>query len=71
MADALLAGIMWITEYHRIDPTPPCGGFGMSRYCHENRHEAVRMFTQVKSVWVGLEQQPLDWYSSESLRRLN
>jgi acyl-CoA reductase-like NAD-dependent aldehyde dehydrogenase len=71
VADALRAGIVWINDYHRIDPASPWGGFGMSGYGRENGYEAVRMFTEVKSVWVGLEHQPLDWYSSETVKRLN
>jgi acyl-CoA reductase-like NAD-dependent aldehyde dehydrogenase len=71
VADALRAGIVWINDYHRIDPASPWGGFGLSGYGRENGYEAVRMFTEVKSVWVGLEPQPLDWYGSEALRRLN
>jgi acyl-CoA reductase-like NAD-dependent aldehyde dehydrogenase len=71
VADALRAGIVWVNDYHRIDPASPWGGFGLSGYGRENGYEAVRMYTEVKSVWVGLEPQPLDWYGPETLRRLN
>jgi hypothetical protein len=31
----------------------------------------VEMFTEVKSVWVPLEDQPMDWYDSDGPSRLN
>jgi acyl-CoA reductase-like NAD-dependent aldehyde dehydrogenase len=71
VADALRAGIVYVNDYHRIDPASPWGGFGMSGYGRENGYEAVRMFTEVKSVWVGLEDRMVDWYGSDAPTRLN
>jgi acyl-CoA reductase-like NAD-dependent aldehyde dehydrogenase len=71
VAGALRAGITWINDYHRIDPGSPWGGFGLSGYGRENGWEAVRMFTEAKSVWVPTEQQPLDWYETSGARRLS
>jgi acyl-CoA reductase-like NAD-dependent aldehyde dehydrogenase len=71
VAGALRAGITWINDYHRIDPASPWGGFGLSGYGRENGWEAVRMFTETKSVWVPTEQQPVDWYETSSARRLS
>jgi aldehyde dehydrogenase (NAD+) len=71
VADALRAGITWINDYHRIDPASPWGGFGLSGYGRENGWEAVRMFTEVKSVWVPLEERPMNWYESSGPQRLN
>jgi aldehyde dehydrogenase (NAD+) len=71
VAGALRAGITWINDYHRIDPASRWGGFGLSGYGRENGWEAVRMFTETKSVWVPTEQQPLDWYETTAARRLS
>lgn len=71
VADALRAGIVYVNDYHRIDPASPWGGFGLSGYGRENGFEAVRMFTEVKSVWVGYEDTPIDWYDGEGPTRLN
>jgi len=71
VAGALRAGVIWINDYHRIDPASPWGGFGLSGYGRENGFQAVEMFTEVKSVWVGLEERPMDWYDDDSQRRLN
>jgi acyl-CoA reductase-like NAD-dependent aldehyde dehydrogenase len=71
VADDLRAGITWINDYHRIDPASPWGGFGMSGYGRENGWEAVGMFTEVKSVWVPLKEDPIQWYESSGAERLN
>jgi acyl-CoA reductase-like NAD-dependent aldehyde dehydrogenase len=71
VADAIRAGIVYVNDYHRIDPASPWGGFGLSGYGRENGFEAVRMFTEVKSVWVGLEDRTVDWYASDGPARLN
>ena len=71
VSDRLRAGIVWINDYHRIDPASPWGGFGLSGYGRENGFDAVQMFTEVKSIWVGTQKQPMDWYDSSEQRRLN
>jgi acyl-CoA reductase-like NAD-dependent aldehyde dehydrogenase len=71
VADAIRAGIVYVNDYHRIDPASPWGGFGLSGYGRENGFEAMRMFTEVKSVWVGLEDRMVDWYASDGPARLN
>jgi acyl-CoA reductase-like NAD-dependent aldehyde dehydrogenase len=73
MADRLVAGITWINDYHRIDPASPWGGFRLSGYGRENGWAAVEEYTAVKSVWVPLEPQEMDWYDTDrsESRRLN
>jgi aldehyde dehydrogenase (NAD+)/betaine-aldehyde dehydrogenase len=71
VAESLRAGIIWINDYHRIDPASPWGGFGMSGYGRENGFQAAEMFTEVKSVWVSLEERPMDWYDEDNGQRLN
>jgi acyl-CoA reductase-like NAD-dependent aldehyde dehydrogenase len=62
VADRLRAGIVWVNDYHRIDPASPWGGFGFSGYGRENGWTAVVEYTEVKSVWVPLEQDEMAWY---------
>ena len=71
VAAELRAGVTWINDYHRIDPASPWGGFGLSGYGRENGREALSMFTEVKSVWVPLEEQPMGWYETDGQTRLN
>ena len=71
VAEQLRAGVVWINDYHRIDPASPWGGFAQSGYGRENGFEAVQMFTEAKSIWVTTEEQPIDWYESPDPGRLN
>ena len=71
VAAALRAGIVWINDYHRIDPASPWGGFGLSGYGRENGFDAVEMFTETQSVWVPTDEDPLEWYDSSAELRLN
>jgi acyl-CoA reductase-like NAD-dependent aldehyde dehydrogenase len=64
VAQAIRAGIVWINDYHRIDPASPWGGFKMSGFGRENGLEALRHCTEVKSVWVGMDDRPIQWYES-------
>jgi aldehyde dehydrogenase (NAD+)/phenylacetaldehyde dehydrogenase len=72
VAQAVRAGIVWINDYHRIDPASPWGGFKMSGIGRENGLEAIRNYTEVKSVWVTLHDRPNRWYDADaSSERLN
>jgi acyl-CoA reductase-like NAD-dependent aldehyde dehydrogenase len=64
VADALRAGIVWINDYHRIDPASPWGGFGLSGVGRENGLDAIHEYTSTTSVWLSTEPQPMDWYDS-------
>lgn len=54
VADRLQAGTVWINSYRVLSPSVPFGGFGHSGIGRENGIDAVREFTQTKSVWVEL-----------------
>lgn len=72
VAEGIRAGIVWINDYHRIDPASPWGGFKMSGYGRENGLEAIRHCTEVKSVWVSMNERPIEWYESgRGAQRLN
>jgi acyl-CoA reductase-like NAD-dependent aldehyde dehydrogenase len=72
VAQAIRAGIVWINDYHRIDPASPWGGFRMSGFGRENGLEAIRHCTEVKSVWVSTNDRPIEWYESgKGAQRLN
>jgi aldehyde dehydrogenase (NAD+) len=72
VADGLRAGIVWINDYHRIDPASPWGGFGFSGYGRENGFDAVREFTETKSTWVPTQDVPMNWYECDEFgQRLN
>ena len=52
MAKALQAGTVWINTYRTISHMTPFGGYKQSGYGRENGIEAIKEFTQTKSVWV-------------------
>ncbi|KQW70159.1 aldehyde dehydrogenase family protein [Methylibium sp. Root1272] len=62
MAQALEAGMVWINSYKRVSPGSPFGGFGQSGYGRDMGFEAMREYTQVKSVWVNVDAQIPPWY---------
>jgi phenylacetaldehyde dehydrogenase len=72
VAQAIRAGIVWINDYHRIDPASPWGGFKLSGFGRENGLEAIRHCTEVKSVWVSMDDRPIEWYEAgRGAQRLN
>ena len=54
-ADGLHAGMVWINSYKRVHPASPFGGVGESGYGREMGFEAMREYTQPKSVWVNVD----------------
>jgi acyl-CoA reductase-like NAD-dependent aldehyde dehydrogenase len=62
VAGALHAGMVWINSYKRVNPGSPFGGVGQSGYGREMGFDAMREYTQVKSVWVNVDAQIPPWY---------
>ncbi len=58
----LHAGMVWINSYKRVNPGSPFGGVGLSGYGREMGFDAMREYTQVKSVWVNVDAQIPPWY---------
>ena len=54
VAMEIKAGTVWINTYRAISYASPFGGYKNSGYGREMGMEAIREFTQVKSVWVDL-----------------
>lgn len=53
-AQAVQAGTVWINGYDLFDAAAPFGGFKQSGFGREMGKEALELYTQVKTVWVGL-----------------
>lgn len=62
VANELQAGMVWINSYKRVNPGSPFGGVGQSGYGREMGFDAMREYTQVKSVWVNVDAQIPPWY---------
>ena len=54
LASLLKAGTVWINCYNAFDAASPFGGYKQSGYGREMGHHVLELYTQVKSVWVGL-----------------
>ena len=54
VAARLRAGTVWVNAYRVVAPHVPFGGVGASGLGRENGIEAVREYTETKSVWVEL-----------------
>lgn len=53
-ARAIQAGTVWINGYGMFDPAAPFGGYKESGFGREMGKDAIELYTQVKTVWVGL-----------------
>lgn len=62
VAHALEAGIVWINDHHRIDPSMPWGGFKDSSIGREAGLQAYQAYTQTQTVLVKLSDEPFDWF---------
>jgi aldehyde dehydrogenase (NAD+) len=61
-ADAFRSGMVWINCYKRVSPGSPFGGVGQSGYGREMGFEAMRGYTDSKSVWVNVDARIPAWY---------
>ncbi len=62
VADKLDVGIVWLNDHHRNDPSSPWGGMKDSGIGRENGLEALHEYTQTRSVVVGYDDTPFDWF---------
>lgn len=58
MAAALNAGTVWINMYRAMSPMSPRSGFKISGMGVEHGQEAIKEYTQLKSVWVNTSDTP-------------
>lgn len=57
VASALQAGIVWINNYNIFPPEVPFGGYKLSGYGRENGMAAIHDFTQLKTVYVEMNEE--------------
>lgn len=53
-AQQVEAGTVWINGYGLFDAAAPFGGFKQSGFGREMGKDAIELYTQVKTVWVGI-----------------
>jgi len=57
-ARLIKAGSVWINTYGALNIAAPFGGFKQSGFGREMGQEALQLFTEVKTVWVELGENP-------------
>jgi aldehyde dehydrogenase (NAD+) len=62
MAQHMVSGMVWINCYKRVNPGSPFGGVRGSGYGREMGFEAMREYTDAKSVWVNVDAQIPPFY---------
>lgn len=62
VAAAFRTGMVWVNSYKRVNPGSPFGGVGRSGYGREMGFEAMREYTEAKSVWVNVDARIPPWY---------
>ncbi|WP_249714097.1 aldehyde dehydrogenase [Rhizomonospora bruguierae] len=55
VAHRVRAGTVWVNTYRTVAPFAPFGGYGASGWGRESGADAVRDYTEVKTVWLELE----------------
>lgn len=63
VANALRVGTVWVNSYRVVSFAAPFGGFKQSGLGRESGLEAVRDFTEVKTVWIELSGETRDPFS--------
>ena len=66
VAPRLQAGIVWINDHHRIDPSSPWGGFKASGLGKENGIACYEAYTKVQSIVAKLSDEPFDWFAGDA-----
>jgi aldehyde dehydrogenase (NAD+) len=54
-AESIRAGMVWINCYKRVNPGSPFGGVGKSGFGREMGFDAMREYTETKSIWVNYD----------------
>ena len=68
VAHALKAGVVWINDHHRNDPSSPWGGMKLSGVGRENGWECLKEYTQTQSVVCSIAESNFDWFDQENAR---
>ncbi|MEM1267124.1 MAG: aldehyde dehydrogenase family protein, partial [Pseudomonadota bacterium] len=69
VAQSIEAGIVWINDHHRIDPSSPWGGFKASGIGKENGIVCYESYTKLQSVVVNLSDDRFDWFEDSKDKR--
>jgi len=71
VADRLAAGMVWVNDHHRLEPSLPWGGVKESGTGRDAGSESFDDFTWVKTVVARTAADDVDWYGADAPGRLN
>ncbi|MGY6651532.1 aldehyde dehydrogenase family protein [Amycolatopsis sp. TRM77291] len=71
VADRIQAGMVWVNDHHRLEPSLPWGGIKESGAGRDAGIESFDDFTWLKTVVVRTADDDVDWYGSDTPGRLN
>jgi acyl-CoA reductase-like NAD-dependent aldehyde dehydrogenase len=71
VADRITAGMVWVNDHHRLEPSLPWGGVKESGTGKDAGAESFDDFTWIKTVVVRTAEDDVDWYGQDDPGRLN
>ncbi|MCV7433443.1 aldehyde dehydrogenase [Mycolicibacterium bacteremicum] len=71
VAARITAGMVWVNDHHRLEPSLPWGGVKESGTGKDAGTESFDDFSWIKTVVVRTAAEPVDWYGNFGQRRLN
>jgi acyl-CoA reductase-like NAD-dependent aldehyde dehydrogenase len=71
VAHRLDAGMVWVNDHHRLDPSSPWGGLKESGTGREGGWESFHEFTHIRAVTIRTAPDDVDWYGGQATGRLN
>ncbi len=71
VAEKIVAGMVWVNDHHRLEPSLPWGGIKESGIGKDAGTESFDDFTWIKTVVVRTAADDVDWYGQADPGRLN
>ncbi|QEN13984.1 aldehyde dehydrogenase family protein [Mycolicibacterium sp. ELW1] len=71
VAERVVAGMVWVNDHHRLEPSLPWGGVKESGMGKDAGVESFDDFSWVKTIVVRTAAEPVDWYGGHQTDRLN
>ncbi|MET0451782.1 MAG: aldehyde dehydrogenase [Mycobacterium sp.] len=71
VASRIVAGMVWVNDHHRLEPSLPWGGVKESGTGKDAGTESFDDFSWIKTVVVRTAAEPVDWYGGSEQTRLN
>ncbi|TGD88519.1 aldehyde dehydrogenase [Mycolicibacterium sp. CH28] len=71
VASRIVAGMVWVNDHHRLEPSLPWGGVKESGMGKDAGTESFDDFSWVKTIVVRTAAEPVDWYGDRQSERLN